>query len=275
MNRSSNIQQLQGLLYVWLSKYDSRSLAIIKESCDSLNESYGLKLSNPIWSLFWPLVYNGLVDHVGKGYYALTEPLIIDCGSHCFSINVKPAGYKNTPLTGIYMFTSKAVAVYGQARTIHTDALSVLKQIPSFTDIVDKFPKTLQDESNLEYYNYKTKRGIAKIEKDGLTRYFSLPEKLYIRELPAREINPEAFAIAYCLSRQVNDEYNGRYDSNTQELYLPIFALPFTIYRALMLETMESGLLPEVHGSDYVFRSVSPKAVKELNRIFSNSIKYE
>lgn len=270
MNSSSNIQQLQGLLHVWLSKYDSRSLAVIKESCDSLNDSYGLELSNPIWSLFWPLVFNGLVDHVGKGYYALTEPLIIDCGSHCFSINVKPAGYKDTPLTGIYMFKGKPAS--SQMRTIHADALSVLKQMPSFAEIVDKFPKTLQDESNLEYYNYKTKRGIAKIEKDGHTRYFSLPEKLYIKELPAREINPEAFAIAYCLSRQVNDEYNGRYDSNTQELSLPTFALPFAIYRALMLETMKSGVLPEVHGSDYVFRSVSPKIVKELNRIFSNSI---
>ena len=169
----------------------------------------------------------------------------------------------------------KGKAISRQMRIIHADALSVLKNIPSFADTVDKFPKTLQDESNLEYYNYKTKRGIAKIEKNGITRYFSLPEKLYIKELPAREINPEAFAIAYCLSRQVNDEYNGRYDSNTQELYLPTFALPFTIYRALMLETMESGLLPEVHGSDYLFRFVSPKTVKELNRIFSNSIKYE
>lgn len=151
MNRFSNIQQLQGLLHIWLSKYDSRSLAVIKDSCDSLNESYGLKLSNPIWSLFWPLVFNGLVDHVGKGYYALTEPIIIDCGSHSFSINVKPAGYKNTPLTGIYILTGKAIP--GQMRTIHMDALSVLKQMPSFAEIVDKFPKTLQDESNLEYYN--------------------------------------------------------------------------------------------------------------------------
>jgi hypothetical protein len=273
MNRSSNIQHLQGLLYVWLSQYDSRSLAVIKNSCDSLNESYGLELPNPIWSLFWPLVFNGQVDHVGNGYYALTEPLIIDYESYRFSINVKPSGYKGTPITGIYI--SKGKTSSEQIRSIKADALSVLKQIPSFEEIVDKFPKTLQDESNLEYYNYKTKRGIAKIEKDGLTRYFSLPEKLYIKELPAREINPEAFAIAYCLSRNVNDEYNGKYNSKTQELFLPTFALPITIYRTLMLETMKSGLLPEVHGPNYLFRFVAQKTVQELNRIFSNSIRYE
>ena len=82
MNKFATIRQLQALLHIWLSKYDSRSLVVIKDSCDSLNESYQLGLSNPIWDIFWPLVFNGLVDHIGNGYYALTEPLIVDSGTY-------------------------------------------------------------------------------------------------------------------------------------------------------------------------------------------------
>lgn len=274
MNKSATIRQLQALLHIWLSKYDSRSLVVIKDSCDSLNESYQLGLSNPIWDIFWPLVFNGLVDHIGNGYYALTEPLIVDSGTYKYSINIKPNNeYKETSITGIYV--SRNIPVGCSTKVVKADAISILKQIPAIEDVVDSFPKTLQDETNLEYYNRKTKRGIAKIEKDGLTRYFSLPEKLYIRELPSREINPEAFAITYCLSRKVNNEYNGSFCLDTNILKMPTFAMPFTIYRALLLETMKVGSLPEIQGDDYVFKSISSTIYKELNRIFSNSIRYE
>lgn len=273
MNKSSILKQLQALLHIWLSKYDSRSLAVIKDSCDSLNESYQLGLSYPIWEIFWPLVFNGLVDHLGGGYYALTEPLIIDSGTYKYSLNCKPNNeYKETQITGIYV--SKNIPIGCSAKVVKADTLSILKQIPTLEDVVDGFPKTLQDEENLEYYNWKTRRGIAKIE-NGLTRYFSLPEKLYIRELPAREINPEAFAIAYCLSRMVNNEDNGFFCSDTQKLVMPTFAMPFTIYRALLIEAMKVGSLPEINGDKYVFKSISPQIYKELNRIFSNSIRYE
>lgn len=273
-NKSVNIDTLQRLLHIWISKYESRSLESIKKSCDYLNYSYDLQLANPIWSIFWPLVYNGLVDHIGNGCYAITDPLIIDCVNHYYCINCTPkVKFQDTSLFGIYKVTSKPLE--DCFRIVRTDSVEILKQFPSVDEVVDSFPKTLQDESNLEYYNWRTKRGIAKLEKDGLTRYFSIPEKLYIREIPNRNLNPEAFAISYCLSRVINEESNGKYYVEKKQLCLPTFAMPFNIYRTLLLESMKVGILPEQKDNIFIFTGISQKVVKELNRIFCKSISYE
>ena len=52
--------------------------------------------------------------------------------------------------------------------------LAILKTYPTIKDVVESFPKTLQDESNLKYANSRTRRGLAELEQNGLTRYFSL-----------------------------------------------------------------------------------------------------
>ena len=62
MNKG-NIEQAQQLLYVWISNFDKRSLVSIKQSCDYLNEICHLKLQNPIWGIFWPLVFNPTCSH--------------------------------------------------------------------------------------------------------------------------------------------------------------------------------------------------------------------
>lgn len=273
-NTKENIFNIQKMLYVWLSNYDKRNLEVIKTNCDYLNESYELQLSNPIWSIFWPLVFNGLVDYVENGYYAVTKPVIIDCKTHFYCVNFKPqCRSEETSMVGIYYSESKPTE--SNVKTIIHNSLPVLKQMPAINEVVGSFPKTLQDETALEYYNWKRKRGIAKLEKEGLVRYFSIPEKLFIRELPSRNIHPEAFAIAYCLSRAINNEGNGRYVQANQTLYLPTFALPFCIYRLLLLDSMKTGILPQNIGKEYEFNGISPEMVKELNRILCNSIRYE
>lgn len=85
MNKG-NKEQVQELLYVWISNFDKRSLESIKQNCDYLNEIYHLELRNPIWGIFWPLVFNGVIDHVGNGFYALSEPIVLDYGTHFYYI---------------------------------------------------------------------------------------------------------------------------------------------------------------------------------------------
>ena len=43
-----DIHKLQELLYIWLSKYESKSLESIKISCNNLNNSYNLQLSEMV-----------------------------------------------------------------------------------------------------------------------------------------------------------------------------------------------------------------------------------
>lgn len=274
MNNEFNIYELQKLLYIWLSRYESRSIDSIKIACNNLVNSYEVTLSNPIWNIFWPLVFNGVVDHIGKGNYALTEPLIVDCNKHYYSINCNPNDdFIETEFVGIRH--SLLLPKFAGVKIVKNDAISILKKFPSIDKIVDSFPKTLQEESELEYYNWKTKKGIAKLAKDGVARYFSIPDKLYIRKVPDKNINPDAFAITYCYSRAINDELNGIYKKDEKKLYVPSFAFPLTIYRVLLIETMKEGIFPKIRTNKYVFCGITNNVINELNRIFCNTISYE
>lgn len=267
------INRVQQLLYVWISKFDKRSLESIKQSCDYLNEIYHLELQNPIWGIFWPLVFNGVIDHIGNGFYALSEPIVLDYGTHFYYINVFPQKVKSEYVSVGITLSETFEEV--ECKTMRPSAITILKSYPCIKDVVDAFPKSLEDESNLKYVNWKSRRGLAELEKEGLTRYFSLPEQLYLRQLPSRAINPEAFAISYCLTRAINNELNGKYNAATHQLTMPSFAMPFMVYRVLLLECMASKQLPQKQVSDYIFENISTRTIKQLNRIFCNSIQYE
>jgi len=158
---------------------------------------------------------------------------------------------------------------------IKVNPLSALKRFPTVKDVVDSFDKSQRDPKELEYYHWKTGKGIAKLEANGLTRYFSIPDELYLRELPSRSVNPEAFAIAYSFSRAINNIPNGSYNKTTNTLTLPTFALPYILYRTLLLHALSEGAIPEVSDKYYIFNNVPSSYVRQLNRIFLNSIVYE
>ena len=266
--------EVQSILYVWLSKLGKRRLESIKASCDYMAKSRNIIVSNPIWAFFWPMVFSGVVDYAGRGYYSLTEPLILNYHTHFYYINYRPIGCKYQEVSvGIYI--SNTLVNDNGIKVIRVDPRSILKRFPSVDKVVDAFPESMQDETELKYYNWKNKRGVAELEKEGLKRIFSIPEEVYIIELPSRTINPDAFAIAYCYGRVINDESNGTYYKDKKELVTSSFAMPFMLYRVLQLETMASRYLPEKDGDSYIFNSVSQPVVNELNRILCKSIKYE
>lgn len=262
------------LLYVWLSKLGRRSLESIKTSCDYLVESHNLSVNNSIWELFWPLVFSGVVDHTGKGYYALTEPLILNFHTHYYYINNRPNGCIAEEVSTGILLSDKLVNENG-IKDIEVDPKTILKKYPSVDKVVDSFPESLQDPSDLKYYDWKNKKGVARLENDGLKRFFSIPEKVYMRELPDRTIHPDAFAIACTYGKVINNENNGIYYREHKKLVTPSFAIPYTLYRVLQLETMSSRHLPEKINDTIIFNQVSLPVVKELNRILCNSIRYE
>jgi hypothetical protein len=219
-------------------------------------------------------VFSGVADHTGKGYYALTEPLILKFESHCYHINNIPISEKFKEVSvGIYI--TEGLKNEYDIKKIEVDPKAILKNYPSVDKVVDNFSKSIQDEKELKYYDWKNRIGVAELEKEGLKRFFSYPAKAYMRELPDRTINPDAFAIAYCYGRAISGEGNGTYYSEQKELVTPAFAIPFTLYRVLQLETMKKKTLPEKEDNIYVYKGVSSSVVKELNRILCNSIRYE
>lgn len=271
----NGLYNAQYLLYCWMSNFERRKYAQIKEVCGYLNDAMNLDLGEYPWvGIFYPLLYSGVVDHVGKGYYALTRPLVIEYDNHLLLIN-KPGAAKCDPKLPVGWRLAKKENVDEQDDVIRINTSSVLKSFPSIDKVVYSWDSSLQDVSELSYHDYRNKIGVAEYKKDGFVRYFSIPEKMYLKEIPAGEINPDAYRIGICLERALNGLGNGSYSKKTRQLVVNNFAFPIMLYRALALAGMEERRTPTILDDKIVFWNISISVAKELNRILYKSIKYE
>ena len=274
MNKNA-IHKAQYLLYCWMIRFEKRSYSQIKEACDTLNLSCDLELGErPRYDLFYPLLNSGVIDHVGKDYYALTKPIVIDFGSHAYILNSPNYVFSNTNLPVGWQMVTSGIFPEG-IDIIRLNSLSVLKSFPAIDKVVDSWHSSLQDESELSYHDYQNKVGVAVYKNGGQTRYFSIPHKHYQKELPDHSTNPDAYQIGICLERKFNGQGNGSYDKNSHVLRVQKFAFPTMLYRALALDGMAKMSLPCVQGDYIVFEHLSLPVIKELNRILCKSISYE
>ena len=172
----------QYLLYCWISRFEKRSYSQIKEACDSLNASCELELGErPRYDLFYPLLSSGVIDHVGKDYYAVTKPIVIDFESHAYILNSPNYVFSNTNLPIGWQIVTNGIFPDG-IDIIRINTLSVLKSFPSIDKVVDCWHSSLQDESELSYHDYQNKVGVAEYKNGGQTHYFSIPHKHYQKE---------------------------------------------------------------------------------------------
>ena len=272
---SNKIKQAQYLLYVWLSHFERKSYVSIKEHCEYLVQAYRLYIqSKPMWALFYPMMYSGVVDHVGNDYYAVAESFAIDAGKLSVIVNGQmPYNSNNDCPVGLNWATSKEIP--SDMRVIRLGTRSILRSFPSVLDVLDTWNDSLQDESLLQYHDRKLKQGVAELSVEGLTRYFSIPSKLYLKEIPPRSINPEAYNIAICAERAINNLPNGVYRQEAGTFTMPYFAMPFLLHRALMIDGFAIGKNPINTGESVTFFNISKAVCRELNRILCNSVKYE
>lgn len=272
--KSNPTDTVRDLLLTWIASDEKKSYESIRKNCLYLDKAYCLDMGDEaVWNLFWPLVRTGVADYVGKDFYAVTEPVAIH-RSGIFLYTGKP-GFNSdrTIFTGIYR-TDKEEHVDG-LRLFSFDGYSVLKSIPSVDKVVDAFDKSSIDLSKADYYHWKGKKGLTKRFNDGAVRYFCIPDILYQREVPSRDINPDAFSISYNWSRSLNNELSGVYSRSEQQLTMQSFALPIMIERCLFLESMTKGLTPTKNGKEILFPGISMEIAKEVNRILCNTIRYE
>lgn len=270
---SSKTITAQGLLYSWMSSYEKRSYNLIREACGFLNESLKLGLGDrPIWDVFFPLVFSGVIDHVGNDYYSLTKPAALVFDGHAYLLNheAKPNSVAGLPIG--YREVSRG-KIPDDITALRMNSLSVLKSFPSVDKVIDSWQTSVLDEDLLQYHN-RNRIGVAD-HSSGITRYFSIREKNYLKEMPARPFNPDAYSIGICYERSLTGEGNGRYDRQSRTLYLKRFAMPALLYRSLALDGMAAKEFPFAQGDCFVFRNISPRVVKELNRILCKSISHE
>lgn len=273
---NSKIEIARGLLLKWMAcEEKKRSYESIRKNCEYLDQAYELGLGNDaIWTLFHPLFRTGVIEFAGKDCYALSPTVAIEYDGHfIYNSPLLQKKSNRTKFTGIYR-TENPEDVEG-IKIIRFNAEKILKHIPSVKEVVDSYPISIEDLTQVEYYHYKGAKGLTKRVKDGTVRYFCVPELLYQREVPGRSINPDAFNIAYNYSRSINDIFSGKFNSRHHILEIQSFGLPVIIERILFLESMLYGEPPENGDSYKRFFFNSNGIVKQLNRILCNTIEYE
>lgn len=268
---NSKINKAQGLLYSWMSSYKKRSYNLIREACGFLNESLNLGLGDrPVWDLFFPMVFSGVIDHIGKDYYTLTKPVVLAFDNHAYLLNYNarpnsiaglPIGYSEVDLD----------EVPEEIVTLRMNTISVLKSFPAVDKVVDSWQTSVLAEDLLNYHDYKNHVGVAE-HNSGITRYFSIPDKNYLKEMPSRPENPDAYSIGIYYERALSGLGNGYYNRQSKMLYMRRFAMPMLLYRSLALDGMAIREFPSIKDDFYVFKNISHRVIKELNRILCKSI---
>ena len=273
--QSDRLIKARELLYLWLSKAEKKSFDSIRKTCDYLSQAYNLGLEGyAVWDVFSPLLKTGVVDHVGRDYYAITEPLRIEGPHRSIVTNVHYSeSLHRTPFVGVYISDEKENPE--DIKSISFDCLSALKAFPCVSNVVDAFPKTVVDSQDMKYYHYKGGKGLTERVKNGQSRFFCIPELQYQREVPGRSVNPDAFNLAYTYSSIINNEKTGRYDKSAHSLYLKSFGFPIMLFRVLFIESILNGGIPEEHDGYFHFSNISTLCFRELNRILYKSIEYE
>ena len=272
---NNGLYNAQYLLYCWISNFDKRRYSQIKEVCGYLNDAMNLKLGEHPWvDIFYPLLYSGVIDHIGKGCYALSRPIVINYDNHKLILNILGKERPDPKLPIGWRVVGKDEYI-GYAKTICLNSYSVLKSFPSIDKVVDTWDSSLQDVSELTYHDYHSKVGVAEYKKDGFVRYFSIPEKMYLKEIPSGETNPDAYRIGICLERALNGHGNGFYLKKTRQLVVNKFAFPIMLYRALLLDGMATKRTPLIQDEYIVFWNIGMSVARETNRILCKSIVYE
>lgn len=268
----NGLYKAQYLLYCWISNFEKRQYAQIKDVCGYLNDAMNLNLGEYPWvNIFYPLLYTGVIDHVGNGYYALTSPLTIDFGNHQLLINIPETNKLDQNLPVGWRLVEKN-DIAESAESIRLNTYSVLKSFPSIDKVVDSWDSSLQDVNELTYHDYHNKIGVAEYKKDGFVRYFSIPEKMYLKEMPSGKCNPDAYQIGICLERALNGQGNGFYSKKEKRLVVNKFAFPIMLYRALLLDGVAVKRTPSIQNDYIVFWNISMSVAKETNRILCKSI---
>ena len=269
---SHDLIEARRLLRAWMSHFESRSYTAIRDACVFLNESMHLGIErHPAFAIFGPLLNTGVADFCGNDHYSLTEPLAIVFQSHAYLVNCldSEVEYGLEDFPGICRCPLDLVPK--NTKTVRLTALGILKSVPCVRDVVDSWDSSLQDENRLEYSNIQ-RRGVARLT-DGQSRYFSIPEKVYLKDIPPRSVNPDAYQIAVSLEWAVTGECSGTYDRRTRSLTMKKYGLPSLIFKALLVSGMEADSLPEESGYDVTFRNISESCFRELNRILCKTIR--
>ncbi len=256
------MKRAQELLYQWLIERGSVRYEQIKYICDYLNLLCDIGLEKPINRIFYPLIYNGIVDSVGGNSYHVTPTCIIYNNKRSIIVNpLQSNNLEKTSHIGIYR------GQYECANSYEFNLNSILSRFPT----IGQYIHSMECSLYLSTSDFTKKSGVVQRSEDSLKRYFLEENKCY--SLPHQSVNPDAINIAHCYERVVNSNHNGEYDDLHNILKIKYLRFPIMIFRLLLIESLLNGSEISKENGYYVINHIDRKTYHELNRIFCNSIK--
>lgn len=263
------MKEAQKQLYIWLKEVGEVSYERIKQSCAYLNAKFGYSLEKPTHHLFYPLLYDGIVEFSGNGKFCITPECVISKGK----TNHIVVNSENTDCslfsTSIGIQASKSTELMSHKNRYDFNLESILKQIPTVESCVLAY----QEVYNIKVSEFVNSNGVSRKNNDSQRHYFIDMQKGKCFVIPHQSMNPDAINIATCYERIIDSMDNGIYNIASKELRFRVRRMPILLYRVLMIECLFCGKIPYVDNGYYVFNNISRKAYFELNRILCNSIK--
>ena len=270
----TNLKQKQELFLTWLSygKVESKRFESIKEACIALsNQQENITYQD----IFYHLLNCGLIDCIGQNRYAITPPTACcnEKGGYVLSnpTHIK-SDYIETSFPSIYLTKQSPVDI----QTYQFNGTNILSNFPTISQIVECFVSVTNLNNKLIQVDSTSKKGGLFSENgDKLQYYFKTPESSVTKKVPPQRENPDALNISIYYERAINNKHNGIYNKQTRELKLIKKGISILLYRVLLIEILLNEHEPFVEKEYIIFPTISPKLVKEINRITCKSILYE
>jgi len=270
----TNLKQKQELVLTWLSygKVESKSFESIKQACIALcNQETNFTYQD----IFYPLLNCGLIDCIGQNRYAITPPIACCKGKGIYVLSnatQNKSDYIETSFPSIYLTKQSPVDI----QTYLFNGTNILSNFPTISQIFECFVSVTNMNNKLIQVDSRSKKGgLASENGNKLQYYFKIQESSVTKKVPPQRENPDALNISIYYERIINDKRNGIYNKQTRELKLLKKGISILLYRVLLIEVLLNRNEPFVENEYIIFPTISPKLVKEINRILCKSIQYE
>lgn len=263
------MENAQRLLYIWIKEAGEVSYELVNKACSYLDVKFNFSFEKPTLNLFYPLLYNGVIDFSGNGKFCVTPKCIITKSKNKHIIVNSEIIDSSSCMVSVGIQVSESVELITCENRYNFNLEFILTQMPT----VESCILTFQEIYNVKASDFIKNKGVSKKKNDSHRYYFLDPKRKKCYTIPHQSINPDAINIAACYERILDSEYNGVYDTTCKQLKLKVYRIPILIYRVLMIESLFSGKMPYIDNGCYVFSNISNKAYLELNRVLCKSIK--
>lgn len=283
--------EIQYLFHRWLQhrQLDGLSFRTIKQSALEFmrgfpDEDVLSNGENPLDVLFYPLLRSGVAEYRGNSRYGLSPTCNVLLDDQVLLVNYPKAVEEARSLLPGLQLLSESRQPQNEYPTTLFKLDSVLKQIPSFEKVILKSPDFTKNTHTLsrswlirrqgDWISQEGLSGLNYIElfknsdNYGADSHLKIGKVVY--DLPARERNPQAFALASMLvqiSLPRSDEWRPVEITSSGELRINLSIFPQQLEKCFLLETIRLGFLPGSEGKSRLYK-VDLKFLPKLRELF-------